>query len=141
MESKIKKAIEEYQCSGCVRGSEISECFRKVDCNEACGHHSAGTMSNREGRLLLGMPTGFRRIGTSVEFLVSIFPDFKSLKSDWKYDKYNIPCWKHLDEHGNTLVRGLSPRINRPFLHVILGNNINEIDCLEITGSDLYGMD
>ncbi|MCK5611224.1 hypothetical protein KAR91_55655 [Candidatus Pacearchaeota archaeon] len=140
MDEKTKKAVEEYQCLGCVCGSG-TECYEKIDLNLACVKHVAGTSSIGVGVFYLGMPTGFCRKGQGNEMKINIFPNFESLKSVWEYDKYNVPCWKHLDQNSNTLVRGLSPRVNEPFLHVVLGDHIDKIDCLEITESDLEGMD
>ena len=57
------------------------------------------------------------------------------------YDMFNIPVWKYLDEHGNTLVRGIMPRRNEPFLHIYIGNCIDKINCLEITKQNIDEMD
>ena len=65
---------------------------------------------------------------------------FDSFPNDW-YNKWNIPVWKYLDEHGNTLVRGLSPRVNMPFLHVILGDVRDTLDCFEVTAAMIENMD
>ena len=72
----------------------------------------------------------------------TIFKDYQEFNSDGgKYDKLNIPVWKHLDKHGNTLVRGLIPRRNEPFLHIFLENCISQIHCLEISNEDIKNMD
>ena len=139
MKEKIKKAIENYQCSGCVEGSNI-ECFKKSDSGVGCGKHCAGTRMSNAGRIFLGMPKGFCRLGQDKKFPMEI-NIFEKLEDGWGYDKLNVPVWKYLDEHGNTLVRGLSPRINKPFLHVFLEDSIPTINCLEITKIYIDEMD
>ena len=59
METKFKLEIEEYQCSGCVAGSDVS-CF-EINSNGGvgCGKHHAGTMATGVGNFFLGMPRGF----------------------------------------------------------------------------------
>lgn len=136
MDEQQKKFVETYQCPGCVCGSDI-KCFGEGSGIE-CGKHVAGTLVGSVGKIFLGLPTGFCRIGP-VERM-KIF-GFKSPSDGWGYDKLNIPVWKHKDEHGNTLVRGISPRINSPFIHIFLGDHLSEIDCVEITDDDINGMD
>ena len=129
-------AVDEYQCCGCVLGGE--PCYEK-GANEECAKHVPGTMAFPGiGIFLLGMPTGFNRLGPAKEMKVKIF---KTFSDGWGYNMFNIPVWKHLDKNGNTLVRGLSPRTNFPFLHVFLENCLDEIDCLEITNADIRDMD
>jgi hypothetical protein len=140
MEKKFKDAIEEYQCSGCMKGGDIS-CFKV---NEAggigCGNHYAGTMISGIGKIFLGMPKGFNRLGEQSGLVPNIFRSFES--SSWGYDnKFNRPVWKHLTKDGHTLVRGLMPRKNEPFLHIYLENCLDKIDCLEITEEDINQMD
>lgn len=137
IEEIIKKAVEEYQCPGCVGGSDI-ECYEKSE-DFSCEKHVAGTMGFPQvGRIFLGMPKGFNRLGGSGKMKINIFHD---LEESWDYDMYNIPVWKYLDKHGNTLVRGLSPRTNWSFLHVILCDCVADIDCHEITEEMLKEMD
>lgn len=133
---KEKDVVKEYQCSGCVIGHDIS-CYEKGATLE-CGKHITGTMASGIGAFFLGMPIGFCRKGTDTGLKIHIF---KSPETGWKYDKFNVPVWKYLDKHGNTLVRGLSPRVNSPFLHVFIGNHIDKIDCIEISKTDIDGMD
>jgi hypothetical protein len=66
---------------------------------------------------------------------------FEKFSDGWDYDQFNIPVWKHLDENGNTIVRGISPRINAPFLHVYSGNCLSEISCKLITSDYIGCMD
>lgn len=128
--------VEEYQCAGCVCGSD-TECYKKGE-NLECGKHVVGTTISGIGRIFLGLPIGFNRQGPIEDLKVCIF---KSPKEGWGYNKFNVPVWKHLDEHGNTLVRGLSPRINWPFLHIFIGDHRDAINCIELTRSELDEMD
>lgn len=130
-----KAAVEEYQCPGCVCGSDIS-CYEKSSIGMGCGKHVTGTIMFPIGTIALGMPKGFDRMGESMRS-IEIFKD----AGEFAYNNLNIPVWKYLDDNGNTLVRGLSPRINKPFLHVILGNRIKDIDCFELTSDFLETID
>ncbi len=139
LDNKIINAVIRYQCPGCVSGDGGSAafCYKKGNYQECLNHHY-GTLSLGIGGIFLGLPKGFSRVGEN-NLNIIILNDL----SEWDsgYDKFNIPVWKYLDMYGNTLVRGLSPRINKPFLHIILNDSIKEINCLEITDSDLKEMD
>ena len=136
MKSKLKNAVEQYQCPGCVGGSNIS-CY-KGD-NTQCTKHVAGTVIYPAiGTIFLGMSTGFNRKGNDENLVIGMFNKL----SEWgEYDKFNVPCWKYKDKSGNTLVRGLSPRLNKTFLHVFLEDCMTDINCLEITENDISKMD
>lgn len=137
MERKIVEVIECYQCPGCVCGMDIS-CYKKGE-GLACVKHVAGTrLFPYVGLIFLGLPVGFCRLGQVEETEISIFACFAD---GWGYNKFNVPVWKHLDEHGNTLVRGISPRVNQPWIHIFIGDCLNKIDCLEITSEDISEMD
>ena len=143
MEKKIKKAIEEYQCSGCISGHN-TECFEKCDTGCGCGKHYAGTMILPGiGKIFLGMPKGFNRLGKIEDLKPYIFESYEKFKEVYSggYNKFNIPVWKHLDKNGNTIIRGIQPRLNAPFIHVILGNCLAEISCFEITEDEIKEMD
>lgn len=134
---EVKEAVEEYQCSGCVSGP-YEKCFEKRDNGVGCKKHCPGTMAMGAGTLFLGMPKGFNRLGPikSEHCPLIIYEDYTGF-----CDKLNIPTWKYLDEHGNTLVRGLSPRVNMPFLHVYLKDVRDKINCLELTKEEIEAMD
>lgn len=137
MDSKFKLAIEDYQCSGCVSGSDIS-CFKnKTDGSIGCGDHHSGTITS-DGKIFLGMPKGFNRLGEYTRLSLNIYDTFESYG---KYDMWNIPVWKHLSKAGHTFVRGIIPRKNEPFIHIFLENCIDQINCLEITQDDIDYMD
>lgn len=140
MKTKIKKAIEEYQCSGCVSGCDIS-CFKPNDNGGVgCGLHHAGTMIFPGiGNIYLGMPKGFNRLGEYTKMKPMVYETLES--SEWEYNKWNIPVWKYLNEKSHTIVRGICPRTNNPFIHIFLEDCMKDINCLEITQDDVDGMD
>lgn len=140
MEENVKNAIEEYQCSGCMNGGGIS-CFEQNKVGGiGCGKHRAGTIvSGGIGKIFLGMPKGFNRLGEYNDMKPIIWDKFKD--SNWEYNQFNRPVWKYLNESGHTIVRGLMPRRNEPFLHIYLENCMDKIDCLEITQEDIDKMD
>jgi hypothetical protein len=136
--------IKEYQCCGCTYGyPDCDATFGPHGCNK----HRAGTFASGIGRLFLGMPKGFDRAGAlsdetrSFRFDLCAYETFEDFIKHMGMNKFNVPVWKHLDENGNTLVRGLSPRVNKPYLCVIGGNHVDKIDCYEITAEDQEGMD
>jgi len=138
METIIKNAIEEYQCSGCMTGCDIT-CFKPNSIGGiGCGNHYAGTMISFIGKIFLGMPIGFNRLGKNESLKPMIYKSFD--ECDW-YDKFNIPVWKYLSKDGHTFVRGFIPRRNDSFIHIFLENCIDKINCLELTQEDIDAMD
>ena len=103
-----------------------------------CDKHVVGTTILGLGKIFLGMPKGFDRLGQCDNTKIYIF---ETLKDGWVYDKFNIPVWKYKDELGHIIVRGISPRINTPFIHVFLEDCLSKIDCIEITSTDIREMD
>jgi hypothetical protein len=138
IETTAPSAVKKYQCPGCVCGS--GECFEKDPCSEACDKHHAGTLLRGIGKFFLGLPNGFNRLG-ECNTKIQIFNTFGQLKDFWTYDRFNVPIWKHFNKNGHTLIRGISPRINWPFLHIVLENCMDKVSCLEITSKDIEGMD
>jgi len=138
MKPIVKKAIEEYQCSGCISGHN-TECFEPCDTGVGCGKHYAGTGVTFMGKIFLGMPKGFNRLGKDESMHPYIFEETEDFGA---YDKFNVPVWKYYDEeNGCTLVRGLQPRLNIPFIHVIIADKRDKLNCLELTKEDLLKMD
>lgn len=124
-----KLAVEEYQCSGCMGGG-FDECYNKhPETGVGCSKHRAGTFISSIGSIYLGMPKGFNRLGKFSDMTPLILENFE----DARFDEWNIPVWKHLDKNGNTLVRGLRPRNNEPYILIFLGDHMDKIDCHEVT--------
>lgn len=137
----IIKAIKTYQVPGDI-GDFNPKDYKTQEGASGWDDHCPGTfLMPTPGLIFLGMPHGFDRLGCFKEMKLMIFKDFEQYKSFYSNEKFNIPVWKYLDEHNNTLIRGLMPRTNYPFLCVILGNHISKINCLEITKEDVNSMD
>jgi hypothetical protein len=138
---KIIAAIRRYQ----VPGSAGEFDARNFTNDHGWKEHVPGTITSFAGRILLGMPKGFNRCGPidpeQVARWIWIYATWEEKQAHWPYGILNVPVWKYLDEHGNTIVRGLSPRVNTPFLHVILGDHRGKIRCAEITNKELEEMD
>jgi len=132
----IIKAVQEYQCPGCIIGYDVS-CYKEGDYLE-CGKHISGTRVSNIGKIFLGMSKGFNRLGTQESTKINIF---KTFGDGWGYTKFNIPVWKYLNENNHTIVRGICPRTNYAWIHIFLENCIGMIDCLEITQKDIDDMD
>lgn len=136
LDEKIKTAVERYQCAGCVCGSNTG-CYEKNENSEACEKHVAGTIIAGVGIVFLGMPKGFNRLGECEHTRISIFKEWE----DGRYDHLNVPVWKYKDEHGNVIIRSLSPRINKSCIHIFLTDCLAKIACHEITEKELSEMD
>ena len=139
-----EQAVKEYQCSGCTNGP-YEECFSIDNKSLACKNHTAGTsIFPQYEKIFLGMPKGFNKIGknSKIDPEIQIFKTFEQkIDFNWEYDFLNIPVWKYLDKFGNTIIRGYSPRINEGFIHIILEDCIDKIDCFEITEKELLKID
>jgi hypothetical protein len=137
---KIKNAVEEYQCPGCIVGCNAS-CYEKDKYSESCKKHSAGTLVSGIGKIFLGMPTGFNRLGVGfgneIEPKIRIFEKYDEIF----YDFFNVPVWKHLTENKHTLVRMISPRINITTVDIFLEDCMDKIKCIEVTKEDIDKMD
>ena len=129
----MNNAVKKYQCPGCLFDGS---CFESSD-SLACNKHNPATYILSIGKVFLGLPKGFNRLGSCEDTKIYIFEKFED---GWGYDKFNIPVWKHLDD-GDTIVRGISPRINETWIHIFLEDCISEINCLEITNQDINKMD
>ena len=138
----MKELVKKYQCCGCVADGE--GCYEKEDWGIGCKKHCAGTRANNNvGRFLLGVPKGFCRFGICEESKTSVFENITQQSQDYAYDKFNVPVWKFLDGD-MCFVRGLKPRLNEPFLHIIANmtrKDFETINCLEINKEDIEEMD
>lgn len=136
---KIKgEAIQNYQCNGCVSGP-YPKCYEESRSlgEISCENHCPGTWLSGVGKIFLGLPKGFNRLGHCDKTKIFMF---KKFKDGWGYEIFNIPVWKYKDEFGNVIVRGLSPRINLPFIHIFLEDCLDEIDCELITNEMINEM-
>lgn len=95
-----------------------------------------------QGKILLGMPKGFNQLGPWTEMPLNIFATKEDFESSWGYNKLNLPVWKYKNKEGHVFIRGMCPRRNMPFLHVVLDASIYEtLNCQEITEKDFETMD
>lgn len=145
LDDELKKVIEEYQCSGCVCGSSPNDgCFEKSRLSGiGCGKHVPGTMISNIGTIFLGLPKGFNRLGPDKTLRPLIYDNIKQKNESFGcYDNFNVPVWKHINESGHLLLKGMSPRINFNFLHIILDSKGHEeIKCLELTSEEIEKID
>jgi len=141
----MNEFVKEYQCSGCIGGGD--DCYRNEGDGIGCGAHMAGTMTMGSGKIFLGLPKGFNRLGSTEDLRPRIFEKYSDC--DWFVDIegeylgsiFNQPVWKYLNEDGHTLVRGMTPRINSNFLLIFLEDCMDKFDCQEITQEHMDFMD
>lgn len=133
-----RKMIEAFQCSGCTSGHDTYCCRCKVKrfSNQYegifdsfyCENHSAGTLLSGTGKVALGLPKGFNKVGalsnclnydkisTNIRCYLSFPVKF--------YNYLNIPVWaRELD--GYLFVRTYCPRINVGYVDVIKGGELS----------------
>lgn len=138
MEENLKLAVKEYQCPGCLKDCKNLSNYSQSGDSIGCGSHIAGTILGGAGKIFLGMPKGFNRLGSYNGMPLEIYETYED---GWNYNMWNIPVWKHLNKEGHTLVRGMSPRTNVQFLHVYLEDCRDKVNCMEITQGMIDGMD
>ena len=120
------KLIEEFQCPGCIHGINPKTC-QKFELNKdvlSCANHHPSTFASGIGRIALGLPKGFNRIG-QLEFLPNTCYIRLYEKEPPKYDKFNIPVWA-MEQDGFLFVRCYCPRINATFVDVIQGGKLKD---------------
>ena len=135
----IIRAIKTYQVPGDI-GNFDKDDYKTEDGGVGWKDHHPATYISGIGKIYLGMPKPFSRLGEFNDMTLHIFKDYEQYITFFKLP-YNVPCWKFLDEYGNTLVRGLMPRINRPFICVVLGDCMDKINCVEISKEEAETMD
>jgi hypothetical protein len=137
------KMVKNFQCAGCVNGE--TGCYLSYEYtteNIACKMHTPGTIIFPGGKVFLGLPKGFNRVGNAENHKIHIFESYESLHEIWEYDKFNIPVWKYYwKEHDVTLIKGMMSRTATIFTHIVKGNCLDKINCYEVTENDLNNMD
>lgn len=137
MKEQLEAAIKNYQCSGCVSGP-YPNCFKLNAVGVGCKKHWAGTtIVPHVGKIFLGLPKGFCRIGYQKDMIVYIFEMQEQQQKQWKYDYLNVPIWKYKNKKRHILIRGYQPRLNLGFIHVILKGDYDSIDAHEIDITDI----
>jgi hypothetical protein len=117
-----KKMIEKFQCPGCVSGSNTS--CEKYCCPQTnysgfrCGNHIPETILSPGGKICLGLPTGFNKVGqASINMGQWYIRLYNSPPKTDHYDKFNVPVWI-MEKEGYLFVRCFSPRVNRSYVDV-----------------------
>jgi hypothetical protein len=123
--------VKKFQCLGCTSGgaNTLEECG---DINPSpgtghpascwnCDNHSAGTFMSGVGKIYLGMPKGFNRVGLNA--LTYSQEQHKAIRlwtkaPDDLWNRLNVPVWA-TEYEGYLLVRTYSPRINMTYLDVV----------------------
>lgn len=135
-EEKLSKSeqhmIEEFQCPGCVAGSDITCGAFKLNRTNGvcCTGHVPGTLIMGLDSILLGMPRGFNRVGDwrgeggykKDDCRIRLFT--KGNKPEW--NDLNVPIWAMV-EKGYLYVRTYSPRINKTFIDVVEGGTLEMV--------------
>jgi len=119
MNDNQKRMIEDFQCPGCVCGSntECDSCLFFDNFGFGCKGHVAGTVFSPGGKIFLGLPKGFNKVGP-------IHADHPSPIRLWEngkdpeWDKFNVPVW-YMEESGYLFVRTFCPRINTTYIDIL----------------------
>lgn len=141
-------AMKKIQCDFCVTRNRIKNgefpCFSSKDKNRM-GLQCDDCFPDRATKSVIGLPRGFSILGECENCLI-IFQDYSQFTKEFpggRYTRGNVPVWKYFDVKNSwTIVRGLSPRINAPFIHVFLENCLDKIPgALNITQAEVDSMD
>ena len=118
--------VEQFQCPGCVCGSD-TKCGRyQYDPRELrCVSHVLGIHLGLGNRVALGLPKGFNKPGweggeTRNKMDIRLFPKGETPK----WDNLNVPVWA-MEQDGFLFVRTLAPRINFSWVDVIEGGTLS----------------
>lgn len=138
------EVVAEYQCPGCMHGPKAPECPKYIESPDGCKSHAPGTMMTTAGWLALGLPKGFHRFGPRDAKQIEVYSSYESMMAGNSNlsSIYSVPVWKYLDEHGNTIMRWYSPRINSGWSLVVCGDCRDKFpNAIEITAKEISEMD
>ena len=127
-----RKMIEEFQCPGCVSGSDTATCksfkFKNDVYGFQCIAQCPGTRAMPGGLLALGLPRGFNKVGQAEATRTKDVYIRLWTKEDAppKWDKLNVAVWA-MEEDGYLFVRTFSPRINKSYVDVIQGGTLKSV--------------
>jgi len=123
----MKNMIEEFQCPGCVAGSD-TKCgsFKETEGTFGgfrCEKHCAGTLIGMVGLIYLGLPKGFCRVGKD-----------HNCCEVWLYKKNNfdffnfctLPVWV-MEKDGYLFIRCYMPRVNTTTVQVIKNGKLDDL--------------
>ena len=146
MKQVEKEMIEKFQCPGCTLGGD-TDCgtlkFEELGYGMfRCSAHSAGTILMGAGKIALGLPKGFNKVGalsnslTHRDFSTNIRLVFNPEVFP-RFDRINIPVWA-MEEKGYLFIRTYCPRINYGYVDVIKGGKIEELCPDTVNPKDFY---
>lgn len=137
-------AVAEYQCPGCMKGTQPDDCDSASLGETGCASHFAGTSQLGGGAFALGLPKGFCRFGPTDKRNIEVFASYEAMVELQPNltSMFCVAVWKHLDAHGNTVIRWFSPRTNYGWSTVTLGDCRDRFPgAFEITEQHLELMD
>ena len=132
MGNKIQlKMIDEFQCPGCIHGTDPETCsqYKLIVTNDAnhtwfaCENWRPSTFMGGVGRICLGLKKGFNRTGR-LDF-EKVYPYLRlfEVENRPEYNRFNIPVWA-IEKDGYLYVRCFSPRSCWVFVDVIKDGKI-----------------
>ena len=133
----VVEMVGEFQCPGCTCGGKntMDDCGNIEQSHGmpwTCSNHSAGTMMFPGGKIMLGLPRGFNKVGLNRSAFsdkqhnpIRLWPkDGHPPKDFW--DHLNVAVWA-TEENGHLFVRTYSPRINVNWIDVIEGGTLEMV--------------
>jgi hypothetical protein len=136
------KMISDTQCPGCGYGYDARDCkwFQFVEPTDAgrtffrCDKHAPATYHTVMGKLLIGLPRGFCRLGPQWDAL--LHTENRTQEAGFirlweedqapEFDKFNIPVWA-LEHKGYLFIRTFMPRVNWTLVDVIENGKLQAI--------------
>ncbi len=126
--------IREFQCPGCSCGTypdEGCEAYKLEEENDIgsknffrCGGWHPGTFIGGIGRICLGLPKGFTRVGAvDLEIMKHYFRMYEKPEDMPEYNRFNVPVWA-MERDGYLFVRCVCPRSNWFYVDVIKGGKV-----------------
>lgn len=137
---KFIEAIEKFQCVGCVNGSDI-KCgmFKEQHYGNGCNNHSAGTFMSGSGKIALGLPKGFNKVGKLPDNMSTNIRIFESEKIKVAFNIFNLPTWT-MEYEGYLFVRTYVPRVDMSFVDIFIDGKEKDID-VEFSGKHISNFD
>jgi hypothetical protein len=124
----IIQAIKDLQCSGCVSGSDPRTCdaYQAAQFDDGCAAHCAGTTMARGGRIHLGMPKGFDKVGALHEGQTDNTRLFIDRDPSPAWNHLNVPIWYRYDGT-YTYVRTFCPRVGVQYIDAFIGDRTADV--------------
>lgn len=118
-----EELIGEYICPGCTNGHKPDACVAYNpyhDWGYMCLAHCPGTtITPHVGRIILGLPKGFCRLGENKKYVRVWQQDTAP-----QWDHLNVPVWA-MEKDGFLFVHTSCPRINQVNIDVIEGGTLS----------------